>query len=93
MTDVTCTLIATLINKKRDVHGKHKVHMNYLENCQCRYHSNQSMGRTRTDGFDEFESLKFDCIRKKADVQRCVLYQYTIQVNKLVDSGRQISEG
>ena len=36
--------------------------MNYLENCQSRYGSNPSMGRTRTIGPDEFEPSKFDCI-------------------------------
>ena len=35
--------------------------MKYLENCQSRYPSNPSMGRTRTDGPDEFEPSKFDC--------------------------------
>ena len=36
---------------------------------------------------------KFASIRKMADAQQCVLRQYTIQVNKLVDFDRQISEG
>ena len=36
--------------------------MNQLENCQARYRSNTWMGRTHTDGPDEFEPLKFDCI-------------------------------
>ena len=36
--------------------------MNQLENCQARYRSNTWMGRTRTDGPDEFEPSKFDCI-------------------------------
>ena len=36
--------------------------MNQLENCQARYRSNTWMGRTRTDGPDEFEPTKFDCI-------------------------------
>ena len=35
--------------------------MNQLENCQARYRSNTWMGRTRTDGPDEFEPSKFDC--------------------------------
>ena len=35
--------------------------MNQLENCQARYCSNTLMGRTRTDGPDEFEPTKFDC--------------------------------
>ena len=35
--------------------------MNQLENCQARYRSNTWMGRTRTDGPDEFEPTKFDC--------------------------------
>ena len=38
--------------------------MNQLENCQARYGSNTWMGRTRTDGPDEFEPSKFDCIYK-----------------------------
>ena len=38
--------------------------MNQLENCQARYRSNTWMGRTRTDGPDEFEPSKFDCITK-----------------------------
>ena len=38
------------------------VMINQLENCQARYHSNTWMGRTRTDGPDEFEPSKFDCI-------------------------------
>ena len=36
--------------------------MNQLENCQARYRSNTWMGRTRTNGPDEFEPSKFDCI-------------------------------
>ena len=32
--------------------------MNQLENCQARYRSNTWMGRTRTDGPDEFEPTK-----------------------------------
>ena len=36
--------------------------MNQLENCQARYRSNTWMGRTLTDGPDEFELSKFDCI-------------------------------
>ena len=36
--------------------------MNQLKNCQARYCSNTGMGRTRTDGPDEFEPSKFDCI-------------------------------
>ena len=35
--------------------------MNQLENCQARYRSNTWMGRTSTDGPDEFEPTKFDC--------------------------------
>ena len=38
--------------------------MNQLENCQARYRSNTWMGRTRTDGPDEFEPTKFNCISK-----------------------------
>ena len=38
----------------------HKVHMNQLENCQARYRSNTWIGRTRTDGPDEFKPPKFD---------------------------------
>ena len=36
--------------------------MNQLENCQARYRSNTWMGWTRTDGPDEFEPSKFDCM-------------------------------
>ena len=36
--------------------------MNQLEICQAMYRSNTWMGRTRTDGPDEFEPSKFDCI-------------------------------
>ena len=36
--------------------------MNQLENCQARYRSNTWMGRTHTNGPDEFEPTKFDCI-------------------------------
>ena len=35
--------------------------MNQLENRQARYRSNTWMGRTRTDGPDEFEQSKFNC--------------------------------
>ena len=35
--------------------------MNQLENCQARYRSNTWMGRTHTDGPNEFEPPKFDC--------------------------------
>ena len=36
--------------------------MNQLENCQARYRSNTWMSLTCTDGLDEFEPPKFDCI-------------------------------
>ena len=36
--------------------------MNYLENCQSRYRSNPWMGGTCTDGSDELEPSKFDCM-------------------------------
>ena len=39
--------------------------MNQLVICQARYRLNTWMGRTRTDGPDEFESSKFDCIDKE----------------------------
>ena len=52
---------ATLVDKKRGVRDD-KVHMNQLENGQVRYLSNTWMGRTRTDGPDEFEPSKFDSI-------------------------------
>ena len=35
--------------------------MNPIENWQGRYRSNTWMGRTCTDGPDEFEPSKFDC--------------------------------
>ena len=38
--------------------------MDQLENCQARYRSNTWMGRTCTDGPDEFEPSKFDCSYK-----------------------------
>ena len=47
---------ATLVDNKRDVRD------DILENCQARYRSNTWMGRTHTDGPDEFEPTKFDCI-------------------------------
>ena len=37
--------------------------MHQLENCQARYRLNTWMGRTSTDGPDEFEPSKFDCIQ------------------------------
>ena len=46
---------------KLGVHGKHKVHVNSLENCQTRYRSNPLIGQTLTDGLDKFEPSKFDC--------------------------------
>ena len=49
-------LFATLVDKKRGVRDDIK-----LENCQSRYRSNTWMGRTCTDGPDEFEPSKFDC--------------------------------
>ena len=36
------------------------IHMNQLENRQARYRLNTWMGRTRTDGPNEFEPSKFD---------------------------------
>ena len=36
--------------------------MNQLENWQAKYRSNTWMSRTRTDGPDEFERSKFDCM-------------------------------
>ena len=58
---------ATLVEKKkkrgvRDDIRSHKVHMNHLENRQASYRSNTWMGRTRTEGPDEFEPSKFDCM-------------------------------
>ena len=48
---------ATLVDKKCGV-----LHLNQLENCQARYRSNTWMGGTCTDGPDEFEPSKLDCI-------------------------------
>ena len=36
--------------------------MNQIKNYQTRYSSNTWMGQTRTNGPDEFEPSKFDCI-------------------------------
>ena len=36
--------------------------MNQPQNCEASYRSNTWMGRTRTDGPNEFEPSKFDCI-------------------------------
>ena len=44
--------------------------MNQLENCQARYRSNIWMGRTSTDGPDEFEPSKFDCIIVKVTADK-----------------------
>ena len=62
---------AILVDKKRDV-----VYMNQLENCQARYRSNTWMGRSRTEGPDEFEPTKFDCI---AIVSLGLTYQVRIK--------------
>ena len=37
--------------------------MNQLENWQARYRSNTWISRTHTDGSDEIEPSKFDCIK------------------------------
>ena len=61
----TCHVrFATLVDKKRAVRDDIKYNMNQLENFQARYRSNTWMGRTRTDGPNEFEPLKFDCIHQ-----------------------------
>ena len=52
---------ATLVDKKRGVRDDIKYTWNNLKNRQARYRSNTWMGRTRTDGPDEFEPSKFDC--------------------------------
>ena len=51
--------------KKRGVRDDIK-YTNQLENCQARYRSNTWMCRTRTDGPDEFEPSKCDCIQEKS---------------------------
>ena len=53
---------ATLVDKKRGVRYDIKYTWTNLKNRQARYRSNTWMGRTRTDGPDEFEPSKFDCI-------------------------------
>ena len=53
---------ATLVDKKRGVRDDIKYTWTNLKNRQARYLSNTWMGRTRTDGPDEFEPSKFDCI-------------------------------
>ena len=62
---------ATLINKKRCVHGKHKVHVNSLENCQTRYSSNPLMGQTRTDGPDE-QAIEVQLYRENMKNSSCL---------------------
>ena len=52
---------ATLVDKKRGVRDDIKYTWTNLKNRQARYRSNTWMGRTRTDGPDEFEPSKFDC--------------------------------
>ena len=54
--------------------------MNQLENCQARYRSNTCIGRTHTDGPDEFEPSKFDCIIIKHVRNGC--YAYTVNILK-----------
>ena len=49
--------------------------MNQLENCQARYPSNTWLGRTRTDGPDEFEPSKFDCILFKRNEYSIFLFE------------------
>ena len=60
ISDMCYVRFATLVDKKRDVRDGIK-----YENCQAWYRSNTWMGRTRTDGPDEFEPTKFDCINIK----------------------------
>ena len=54
---------ATLVDKKRGVRDDIKYTWTNLKNRQARYRSNTWMGRTRTDGPDEFEPSKFDCTK------------------------------
>ena len=56
--------LSSFDGQKPGVHGKHKVNMNYLKNCQSRYRSNPLMGRTRTGSPDGFKPSKFDCTLK-----------------------------
>ena len=46
---------ATLVEKKNSGVCEDIKYTNQLENCQARYRLNTWMGRTRTDGPDEFE--------------------------------------
>ena len=57
----------------------HTVHMNQLENCQARYRLNTWMGRTRTDGPDEFEPWKFDCIWLRINISYAGSYKYNLE--------------
>ena len=50
--------------------------MNQLENCQARYRSNTWMGRTRTDGPDEFEPSMFYCIKLPKLIQNLKIPSY-----------------
>ena len=52
---------ATLVDKKRGVRDDIKYTWTNLKNRQARYRSNTWMGRTRTNGPDEFEPSNFDC--------------------------------
>ena len=54
---------ATLMDKNVVSMGNKKYTcMNYLEKCQASNRSKTWMCRTRTDGPNEVEPLKFDCI-------------------------------
>ena len=60
--------------------------MNQLENCQARYRSNTWMGRTRTDGPDEFEPSKFDCMSSRMILFLLLVLNYC-QVMQLKRNG------
>ena len=71
---------ATLVDKKKNVVSM----MNRLENCQARYRSNTWMGRTRTDGPNEFEPSKFDCSAgKKRRAYSTYSYEDIVQVTRV----------
>ena len=54
-----------------------------LENSQTTYRLNPSMGRTRTDGPDEFEPSKFDCMSKSLNTDLSLCHFMIIMVKVL----------
>ena len=77
---------ATLVDKNRDVRDDIKYTWTNLKIVRLGDRSNTWMGRTRTDGPDEFEPTKFDCSKvNQQSVLNLLSPSYTFTILAMVE--------